>query len=78
MRCWNAGDISDNPFFGGDLQAALRAITARVLLMPGETDIYFRVADNEAELPHLRHAALRPSGHASPRRLSLWTPATAV
>lgn len=60
MRCWNAGDISDNPFFGGDLQAALRAITARVLLMPGETDIYFRVADNEAELPHLRHAALRP------------------
>lgn len=60
MRCWNAGDISDNPAFGGHLQAALRAITARVLLMPGTTDLYFRVADNEAELPHLRHAALRP------------------
>ncbi|MFC0388962.1 alpha/beta fold hydrolase [Muricoccus vinaceus] len=60
MRCWNAGDISDNPAFGGDLPAALGAITARMLLVPGDTDLYFRVADNEAELPHLRQAALRP------------------
>ena len=35
-------------------------IRARVLLMPGETDLYFRVADNAAELPHLAHAELRP------------------
>ena len=28
--------------------------------MPSETDLYFRVADNEAELPHLAHAALKP------------------
>jgi len=60
LRCWNAGDISGNPTFGGDLQAALRAITARVMLIPGATDLYFRVADNEAELPHLRQAVLRP------------------
>jgi homoserine O-acetyltransferase len=60
MRCWNAGDISDNPTYKGDLQAALRAIDARVLLIPGATDIYFRVADNEAELPFLRKAELRP------------------
>lgn len=59
-RCWHAGDISDNPLYGGDLPRALRAIQAKVLLMPGETDLYFRVADNEAELPHLRHAVLRP------------------
>ena len=56
MRCWDAGDIAD----GGHLAAALRAITARVLLMPSETDLYFRVADNAAELPHLRHGALAP------------------
>jgi homoserine O-acetyltransferase len=31
-----------------------------MLLMPSETDLYFRTADNEAERPHLRHAALRP------------------
>ncbi len=34
------------------------AITARVLLMPSATDLYFRVADNEAELAHLRHGEL--------------------
>ena len=60
LRTWDVGDIADHPRFGGDLPAALRAITARVLLLPGATDLYFRVADNEAELPHLRHAALRP------------------
>jgi homoserine O-acetyltransferase/O-succinyltransferase len=31
-----------------------------VLLMPGETDLYFRVADNAAELPYLAHAELKP------------------
>lgn len=63
--CWHAGDISDNPLYGGDLPRALAAIQAKVLLMPGETDLYFRVADNEAEMPHLRHATLRaiPSIH---------------
>ena len=59
-KCWDAGDISANPLYGGDLPAALAAIQARVLLMPGETDLYFRVADNAAELPHLRHAELLP------------------
>jgi homoserine O-acetyltransferase len=38
----------------------LRAIEASVLLMPSTTDLYFRVADNEAELPFLAHAELRP------------------
>ena len=60
LRCWHAGDISANPQYNGDLAAALRAIKARVLLMPGETDLYFRVADNEAELPYLRDAELCP------------------
>ena len=36
------------------------AIRARVLLMPGETDLYFRVADNAAELPLLAQAELKP------------------
>lgn len=57
---WDAGDISSNELYDGDLPAALGAIRARVLLMPGETDLYFRVADNAAELPHLRHVELRP------------------
>lgn len=56
LRCWDAGDIAS----GGDLAAALGRISARVLLMPGSTDLYFRVADNEAELPFLRHGVLTP------------------
>jgi homoserine O-acetyltransferase len=56
LRTWHAGDIAD----GGDLDTALRRITARVLLMPSETDLYFRVADNAAELPHLKHGRLAP------------------
>ena len=57
---WLAGDIAANPLYGGDLAAALAAIKARVLLLPSETDLYFRVADNAAELVHLAHAELRP------------------
>jgi homoserine O-acetyltransferase/O-succinyltransferase len=57
---WEAGDISRDLRFSGDLTRALGAIAARLLLMPGETDLYFRVADNAAELPHLRDAVLRP------------------
>ena len=60
LRTWDAADISDNALYGGDLPRALRAIRARVLLMPGETDLYFRVADNAAELPFLAHAELKP------------------
>lgn len=60
LRTWEAGDISRDERYGGDLTRALNAIEARVLLMPGATDLYFRVADNEAELPHLRRSELRP------------------
>ena len=60
LKTWDAGDISTDPRYAGDLAKALGAIKARVLLMPGETDLYFRVADNEAEMPRLRHAELLP------------------
>lgn len=55
---WITADISAGR--DGDLPAALEAINAAVLLLPGETDLYFRVADNQAELEHLRHARLNP------------------
>lgn len=60
LQTWRHGDISANDLYRGDLVAALRAIQARVLLLPGETDLYFRVADNALEFPHLRRAELRP------------------
>lgn len=55
---WMNADISDNDLYKGDLVRALSAVTARTLLMPSETDLYFRVADNEAELPHLGNGRL--------------------
>jgi homoserine O-acetyltransferase len=57
---WQEADISANDAYGGDLAMALKAIRARVLLVPSETDLYFRVADNAAELAHLVNAELRP------------------
>jgi homoserine O-acetyltransferase len=60
LTTWFHSDISDNRHYGGDLPRALGAISARVLLMPGQTDLYFRVADNAAELPCLKQAELRP------------------
>jgi homoserine O-acetyltransferase len=53
---WQRGDISQCPEFGGDIGRALAAVKARVLLMPGQTDRYFDVRDNEAELGGLVNA----------------------
>ena len=53
---WLEADISTS--YDGDLDAALGAITARLLLMPSATDLYFRSADNELELTSLRKAEL--------------------
>lgn len=57
---WQHGDISAHPDFKGDLAKALASIRARVLLMPGDHDLYFRVEDNRREMPHLKHAELKP------------------
>jgi homoserine O-acetyltransferase len=57
---WFHGDISGNKLYNGDLTQALQSIKAQMLLMPSETDLYFRVADNAAELPYLATGTLRP------------------
>lgn len=66
---WYHADISDNALYRGDLTKALQSIRARVLLLPGQTDLYFRVADNAVELEHLRDGLLKPIpsvwGHAA-------------
>ncbi|WP_316203047.1 MULTISPECIES: alpha/beta fold hydrolase [unclassified Bradyrhizobium] len=63
IAIWQGGDISNCAAFGGDLDRALSAIAAHMLLMPGRTDRYFDWRDNERELPGLvnaRSAVLRP------------------
>lgn len=59
-RTWMNADISANPRFGGDFDAALAAITCPATVMPGETDLYFRVPDNEYEVARMPRAELRP------------------
>ena len=64
---WMSADVSNNSTFNGDLESALRAINIPFLMMPCETDLYFRVQDNEAELPFIAEGQLNvirsKSGH---------------
>ena len=59
ISTWQNGDISRCAAFDGDLDRALGSIRARMLLMPGQTDRYFDLRDNEAELARLVNAASR-------------------
>ncbi len=59
LATWQAANIASNERFNGDFDAALRAITARAIVMPGGTDLYFRVADSEYEVRRMPNAELR-------------------
>jgi homoserine O-acetyltransferase len=56
---WESADISDNEKFKKDLPAALRAIKARAIVMPSESDLYFPPEDNRIEVAHMPAAELR-------------------
>ncbi|KAN0091173.1 Alpha/Beta hydrolase fold [Tylopilus felleus] len=54
---WQVGDVStirDN----GDLGKSLSAITAKGLIIPCKTDLYFPPEDSENEMLYLKHAKL--------------------
>lgn len=59
-KMWQRHNVGDTPGFDGDFEKALRSIEARVLLMPGETDLYFPVADAESESRVLSDVQLIP------------------
>ncbi|MSR13412.1 MAG: alpha/beta fold hydrolase [Gammaproteobacteria bacterium] len=59
LDTWLASDISDNDRYHGDLTRALGAITARTLVMPASTDLYFTVEDSRRESALMPHAELR-------------------
>ncbi|THH08385.1 hypothetical protein EW145_g2745 [Phellinidium pouzarii] len=54
LHTWQNGDISQ----GGDLEAALKSIKAKALIMPCKTDLYFPPEDSELEVSHLKDAQL--------------------
>jgi homoserine O-acetyltransferase len=66
---WQHADISANDVYKGDITAALAGIRCRAIVMPSQTDLYFRVRDNEIEVQQMPTAELRPIpsiwGHAA-------------
>jgi homoserine O-acetyltransferase/O-succinyltransferase len=56
---WQNADVSANDKFNGDLAAALGSITAKALVMPGATDMYFPAEDNRREVALMPNAELR-------------------
>lgn len=57
---WQNGDISANPIYEGDFEKALGSITAKAIVMPGGTDLYFPTEDNEYEVSKMPNAECRP------------------
>ncbi len=55
---WQRGDVSRHT--GGDLAAALGRIQAKTFVMPISTDMFFPVADCEAEQKLIPGSQLRP------------------
>jgi homoserine O-acetyltransferase len=46
---WLHCDVSNNPTYQGNYEGALKSITAKTLVMPATTDLYFTPEDCQAE-----------------------------
>jgi homoserine O-acetyltransferase len=57
---WRAGDICTNELYSGDFNKAMRAISAQALVMPCDSDLYFRLSDNEQEVALLADCEFAP------------------
>lgn len=57
---WQHGDVAANDRYRGDLESVLRAITARAIVMPGQTDLYFTPEDSQYETERMPNAEFRP------------------
>ena len=60
MRTWQTHDVGQTPGFGGNTQKALASITAPVLYLPSETDLYFPVSDAREESRWVKKVTLAP------------------
>ena len=59
IRTWQACDVGANAVHRGDFEAAMSAITANTVLMPGRTDLYFPPEDSETEVALLSARSTR-------------------
>lgn len=59
LQMWLHADISDNPIYEGDFEAALAAIKAKAIIVPCDHDRYFPPVDSEFEASHMPNAECR-------------------
>jgi len=59
-KTWQSHNVGTTPGFNGDWKKALAAVKAKAMVMPGQTDLYFPVADNAAEVACMPNAMLKP------------------
>lgn len=60
IETWLHCDVGDNPSYQGNYQRAMESITAKTLVMPATTDLYFTPEDCKAEATLLPNASYRP------------------
>ncbi|HEY0210101.1 alpha/beta fold hydrolase [Acerihabitans sp.] len=60
LRTWQDADAGRAPHYGGSLQAALAAVSARTIVMPCNTDQYFTQEEAFIEFSWLKQAQWRP------------------
>lgn len=54
LYTWQSGDVSTQEPYNGDFKAAMQAIRAKVLVLPGVTDLYFPPEDSQIEVANMR------------------------
>lgn len=60
IETWLHCDVGDNPVYGGDYAKAMASISAKTLVMPATTDLYFPPEDCEAEAKLIRDSQYQP------------------
>jgi homoserine O-acetyltransferase/O-succinyltransferase len=60
IETWLRCDVSDNPIYLGNYAQAMQAITAKTLVMPATTDLYFTPEDCQAEADLLSNSEYLP------------------
>ena len=59
INTWRSADIASHAKFDGSFKDAMRSITARTIVMPCKSDLYFPPEDSEIEVDLMSDAQLR-------------------
>ncbi|TVY26324.1 putative acyltransferase, partial [Lachnellula hyalina] len=59
LYTWQSGDVSNQEPYNGDFKAAMQGIKAKMLVLPGKTDLYFPPEDSEIEVANMKEGVGR-------------------